>query len=521
MTKKLKNMVYKSKVEFVDDLNLIWANCLKYNTNPDHPLRKHALYMRKVSAELEPMIPDVVVRDRAEVEAEERRLQMAELDGGEESDDEPIMTSRGRKAVGKGARKGKGVGARATTTSRAVTAEESQTPAPTTQKDDTQNQNQNLNRPPSTAPTGSDFQSEAQGTPPPGFLTPAGMSNGGQNMNDNMEGVEMDSYGAMAIAAASNFSHPIIDYENPEYKMWKQVTQKGRAKVTAERHRLFKGDKLNSDEPALLRTKSGMRRWLRGKMEGVGDVAEGLNSTAVSGTNNFNRPATTNSLAQNAPTTTGETLAENMDQEENRVLPDYYDVMSAVPDIPEQLRWVEDSEGNIVDMCEEYLCMLPKGVFTQPPSKFAKKLDANMRQMQETRKICSKVSIVKQMQVQSQVSIRLYRRRIFKRQMLISYFPDVSKPIPEIQSGTFRRAGCPATCHESHWPRHQPLGRPCCTPKISWQDLLQRWIRGIPTFGSGCYHGHSRRFLPTAWWDIQNILGGSADIYSRRQFEDR
>lgn len=106
MTKKLKGLQYRSKQDFVDDLNLIWANCLKYNTNPEHFLRKHALYMRKETEKLVPLIPEIVIRDRAEVEAEERRLQMAELDGAEESDDEPIMSSRGRKAPGKSSKKG-------------------------------------------------------------------------------------------------------------------------------------------------------------------------------------------------------------------------------------------------------------------------------------------------------------------------------------------------------------------------------------------------------------------------------
>ncbi len=46
MMKKLKNFQYKSKKEFVDDLNLIWDNCLQYNTDPHHFLRKKALYMK-------------------------------------------------------------------------------------------------------------------------------------------------------------------------------------------------------------------------------------------------------------------------------------------------------------------------------------------------------------------------------------------------------------------------------------------------------------------------------------------
>lgn len=89
MIKKLKSLSYRSKKEFVGDLNLIWANCLNYNADPAHPLRKKALYMRKETDKLVPLIPDIVVRDRAEVEAEERRLQNLDVDleGGEDSDD--------------------------------------------------------------------------------------------------------------------------------------------------------------------------------------------------------------------------------------------------------------------------------------------------------------------------------------------------------------------------------------------------------------------------------------------------
>lgn len=91
MTKKLKSISYKSKQEFVNDLNLIWSNCLKYNAEPSHYLRKHALAMRKETDKLVPLIPDIVIRDRAEVEAEERRMQNGgvdlDIEGAEESDD--------------------------------------------------------------------------------------------------------------------------------------------------------------------------------------------------------------------------------------------------------------------------------------------------------------------------------------------------------------------------------------------------------------------------------------------------
>ena len=87
MTKRLKSLAYKGKQEFVDDLNLVWSNCLKYNADPSHFLRKHAIAMKKETDKLVPLIPDIVIRDRAEVEAEERRLQNGGVDAGEESDD--------------------------------------------------------------------------------------------------------------------------------------------------------------------------------------------------------------------------------------------------------------------------------------------------------------------------------------------------------------------------------------------------------------------------------------------------
>lgn len=83
--KKLKSHNYKSKKEFVEDLNLIWANCLAYNADPTHYLRKHAKAMQKATQNLIPLIPDIVIRDRAEVEAEEAGAMEVDAEG--ESDD--------------------------------------------------------------------------------------------------------------------------------------------------------------------------------------------------------------------------------------------------------------------------------------------------------------------------------------------------------------------------------------------------------------------------------------------------
>ncbi|OAX82387.1 hypothetical protein ACJ72_03260 [Emergomyces africanus] len=373
MTKKLKAVQYKSKQEFVEDLNLIWTNCLKYNANPEHFLRKHALYMRKETEKLVPLIPDIVIRDRAEVEAEERRLQLAELDGAEESDDEPIMSSRGRKAPGMKSKKGTGTGRTAPGSGPEAT--------PGTE---TKPQGIPVMRAESDAAL--DGSQNGVSTPPPGTLTPLGSNGLGTGAAGSQgDAMDIDHFGVPLNSSA--LSRPMIEFEDPEYKIWKQVTKKDRALLAAERHRLFKGDKLNSDEPALLRTKAGMRRWLRNQRQA---------------TDENDRLAVAGSQSKEVETT-GETLAEGIEVEEDKMLPDYYDTMSGIPDLPEQLHWIEDSEGNVVDPSEEFLRILPKGYFTAPKSKFSQKMDANMRQMQETRKVCSKIGIVKQMQLQSQM----------------------------------------------------------------------------------------------------------------------
>ena len=392
MTKKLKAVQYKSKQEFVDDLNLIWANCLKYNANPEHFLRRHALFMRKETEKLVPLIPAIVIRDRAVVEAEERRLQNgdADLDGLEESDDEPIISSRGRKAPGKTSKKGPNARKAPAGAVESSPAAESK---PSMHNFPPNGLGSNLKH--ESLRADSESLIDGSSTPPPGSLTPAGfngiLSHGTFNSHDSMDidGLDSSLNGiGPSIGTASDVIH-----EDPEYKTWKQVTKKDRALVTAERHRLFKGDQLNLEEPALLRKRSGMRRWLRNQKEAVTEGSLGKTR------------AEAEVIEREEVEPTGETLAEGMEGEEEKILPDYYDSLSAMPDFPSRLRWIEDSEGQVQDPSEEFLRILQPGLFVSPESNLTKRLDENMKQMQGTRKICSKIGIVKQMQLQSQVSL--------------------------------------------------------------------------------------------------------------------
>ena len=394
MTKKLKLFHYKSKNDFVDDLNLIWSNCLKYNTSSEHFLRKKALFMRKETEKLVPLIPAIVVRDRAEVEAEERRLQNGDItvDGEDDSDDEPIISSRGRKAPGKTAKKG-------TNTRKA--------PAGVPESSPTTEGRPSVNH---LAPNGlgsslrnesmrADSESFIDGSqkdlssPPPGTITPAGVNGlfGPGTLPDALDIDGESSINGMVPSVDGPTEEP--ENDDSEYKTWKEVTKKDRAIVTAERHRLFKNG-LDPEEPALLRTKMGMRRWLRKQKQAVSDGTLGKNITGAGFT------------AREESQPSGETLAEGIEGEEERVLPDYYDTLSAIPDLPRRLRWVEDSTGNVQDPSDEFLRLVSPNFFTSPDSTLTKKIEENLRQIQSTRKLTSKIGVVKQMQLQSQVSIR-------------------------------------------------------------------------------------------------------------------
>jgi transcriptional activator SPT7 len=366
MTKKLKTLAYKSKAEFVHDLDLIWNNCLKYNDVLTHPLRRNANAMRKEAEKLVPLIPDLVIRPRAEVEAEERRKQNGgEDDAADDSDDEPIMSSRGRKATG----------AKGATKARKATREES-TPA-AEQKPSLQLNGilGHLNHEGSDA--GMEGSQNGFATPPIGSITPGGMN----GFHSQPDGMDLDGPSINGISLGQALGVAADDLrEDEEYKTWKQVTKKDRALAARDRHRLFRGDRLNPDEPALLRTKAGMRRWLRQQKQAQEETHGG-------------RPAT-----QSA-----ETLAERMEGEEERVIPDYYDALSAIPDIPPRLQWIEDSNGQLVERPGEYLRLVQNGHFTAPQAVLTEKIEANMKQMQETRKICSKIGVIKQMQLQAQV----------------------------------------------------------------------------------------------------------------------
>ncbi|KAK0625271.1 hypothetical protein B0T17DRAFT_590894 [Bombardia bombarda] len=375
MTKKLKSLQYKSKADFVADLNLIWDNCLRYNQEMTHPLRRMANGMRKEAEKLIPLIPDLVIRPRAEVEAEERRKQNGgDDDGGDDSDDEPIMSSRGRKAGTKGG---------ANKSRKAPSDQKESTPV--------------VEQKPLLQLNGLLAKSHREGsevdgsngfaTPIGGSITPSGIN--GHSGVSNVDAMDIDgpSLNGMALGQALGEAAEQV-YEDDEYKIWKQVTKKDRALIAKERYHLFSGNKLNIEAPALLRSKAGMRRYLKAQREAETTSALSTDSSAT---------------ASKDGSKAGETLAQGMEDEADRTVPDYYEPQTIIPDISPKLQWIEDGEGQVINQHEEMLRLVPAGHFLSPDSRLTKRFDANLRQMQETRKLCSKISVIKQMQIQTQV----------------------------------------------------------------------------------------------------------------------
>jgi len=71
MTRKMKGLQYNSKEEFANDLELIWSNCLAYNTDPKSPFRTHAIKMRAKATTLLKTVPDVTIKIKGDSDSED------------------------------------------------------------------------------------------------------------------------------------------------------------------------------------------------------------------------------------------------------------------------------------------------------------------------------------------------------------------------------------------------------------------------------------------------------------------
>ncbi|KAK6877752.1 Transcriptional activator spt7 [Candida tropicalis] len=323
--KKLKNLAYNSKQEFVDDLMLIWSNCLTYNADPKHFIRAHAIAMQKKTAKLVPSIPNITIRSRADVEKEE-----------EVENDKKEEELSGGKSMKKGRKRQR---------QDEIKAESEATHTPS-----------------------------AAGTPLPSTVvdnaTPAPNENG--NVSNDEEEEEDEDNDNMNDAATSNNIAEDEEEFDPELQSWKILTAKSRANYCAQRADLFDDDgHLRTEAPAILRQSNEMV--------------------------NFNQYLSNKEVISKATS-----LFEN---DEPYLLE--YDITGGVPgmeykgvDREEEDRY----ENKLVDI---YL-QQANGDASKIKSDFVLSTQTglnkiyfeNICEIQEIRKICFKISLIRQMQTQ-------------------------------------------------------------------------------------------------------------------------
>ncbi|KAM0756159.1 hypothetical protein T439DRAFT_22334 [Meredithblackwellia eburnea MCA 4105] len=91
LMKRVRAQTYRSKKAFSDDLDLIWSNCLLYNSHPSHPLRRSAEILRAKSNQLLEFISDPSLPNRNLYASVNSRGGKAGTPAGEDGDDDGDM----------------------------------------------------------------------------------------------------------------------------------------------------------------------------------------------------------------------------------------------------------------------------------------------------------------------------------------------------------------------------------------------------------------------------------------------
>ncbi|GAA5890246.1 hypothetical protein JCM8208_002750 [Rhodotorula glutinis] len=102
LLKKVKQQSYRTKKAFAEDLDLIWSNCLHYNSHPSHPLRASAEALRAKSNQLLEFITDPALTQRQLLMASvgvhragSTRIGTPDEDADGDSEDEDARSKRG------------------------------------------------------------------------------------------------------------------------------------------------------------------------------------------------------------------------------------------------------------------------------------------------------------------------------------------------------------------------------------------------------------------------------------------
>ncbi|ODV79611.1 uncharacterized protein CANTADRAFT_49602 [Suhomyces tanzawaensis NRRL Y-17324] len=329
--KKLKSLAYSSKQEFLDDVMLIWSNCLTYNADPKHFIRAHALAMQKKTMKLAPSIPNITVRNRADIELEE--------DEAEARPATPLEPGfGGGKAVKKGRKR--------------------------TRQDQVKTET-DPNSPISTAVSAiasPEVKVAASETP--------AVENG--NLSNDEEEEEEEEAENINGEADGIQEEEEEDEFDPELQAWRALTAKSRANYCAQRSELFDENyHLRPNARAIIRKPAEMQ--------------------------NFNEYLTNKEVVSKS-----NNLLEN---EEPYLLE--YDITGGIPGFEYKGVDKEEEEKREEKLVDIYLqqahgdaSKIKSGFVLPTDSGLNKLYFENITEMQEIKKICFKISLIRQMQTQ-------------------------------------------------------------------------------------------------------------------------
>lgn len=349
--KKLKGLQYNSKQEFIDDLMLIWSNCLTYNADPRHYLRAHAIAMQTKTQKLASTIPDITIRNRLEIEKEEEaeneRLGTPKTEGGKSQTkgrkrtraDEIKIEETVSVALPGGTPDPEGDG---------DTPAPGGTPAPTDAPTPAAKVPTHTAHSPSAAPT-------VAATPAPAL---ASDDEEDEEHHENNEANLIEETGE--------------DYFDPQSQAWRTITAKLRANYCSQRAELFQeSGHLDADADAIIRQ--------------------------LSDTKNFNHYLDNKTVLSKL-----DNLLEN---DEPYLLE--YDITGGLPGLKFNGVDQDDEDEQENKLADIYLSRADGNAdniklgFVLPLDKGLNKVyHENISEIQEIRKICFKISLIRQMQTQ-------------------------------------------------------------------------------------------------------------------------
>ncbi len=467
--RKLKNLEYKSKQGFIDDLMLIWSNCFTYNTDPNHQLRKDAIAMRKKTLSFVPLIPDIVVRTKAEIEKEEKEIELKEKKDQNLRSGGQVSLKKGLKRTSNGAVVSHGV------------ADSTASPQPSAMGTPTPSVSSaiaggagvlggkgigGINN----NDGGSNLGTNNGNTPEPLGGNAAGGGSGGGGGDDEADESQADLYDQndpdddnynvddndeINGGEGENDNDNEIEENNDlEIQVWKNYTSKLRGDFLLRRSGLFIKDennelKLNDEAEAVLRDPVKMAEFMKvvqgtefnnddanvkdGDSDGDGDGngngngdglsnREYVNGKPASGNNNGadndgkNKQQRKQSGLENAADLEG---GDGNDNDENGINDDLYlteyDVINGIPlikykgqdeehlskeenKILEKLKFQRKLHGDKALEDTSNNNNSKDSQFVSPKNGLNKVILDNISQMQDIRKICFKISLIRQMQ---------------------------------------------------------------------------------------------------------------------------